>query len=121
MSENAAFGRSLFERLSSLGHKKHLLNVQYRMHPAISRFPNSNFYNNCISDGPNVTRDSYERHYLDGQMYGSYSFINIAIGKETTDSSGRSRRNMIEVAVVLQILKNLYKGMHYKFEFFLPC
>ncbi|KAG6411831.1 hypothetical protein SASPL_129915 [Salvia splendens] len=35
LSEEAGFGRSLFERLSSMGHPKHLLNVQYRMHPSI--------------------------------------------------------------------------------------
>ncbi|XP_020249491.1 helicase SEN1-like [Asparagus officinalis] len=109
-SENAAFGRSLFERLSSLGHKKHLLDVQYRMHPSISRFPSSNFYNDKVSDGPNVKCDSYRQCYLPGPMYGPYSFINIAIGKEETDTNGRSLKNMIEVAVVLQILKNLYKS-----------
>ncbi|XP_020249499.1 uncharacterized protein LOC109826893 [Asparagus officinalis] len=109
-SQNAAFGRSLFERLSSLGHKKHLLDVQYRMHPSISRFPSSNFYNDKISDGPNVICDSYRQCYLPGPMYGPYSFINIAIGKEETDTNGRSLKNMIEVAVVMQILKNLYKS-----------
>ncbi|KAK9950673.1 hypothetical protein M0R45_006150 [Rubus argutus] len=39
ISSKADFGRSLFERLAKLGHKKHLLNVQYRMHPSISLFP----------------------------------------------------------------------------------
>nr|GEZ84020.1 UvrD-like helicase, ATP-binding domain, P-loop containing nucleoside triphosphate hydrolase [Tanacetum cinerariifolium] len=33
----SGFGRSLFDRLSSLGHSKHLLNVQYRMHPSIKK------------------------------------------------------------------------------------
>ncbi|KAL6228284.1 hypothetical protein ACLB2K_002237 [Fragaria x ananassa] len=39
IAASADFGRSLFERLAKLGHKKHLLNVQYRMHPSISLFP----------------------------------------------------------------------------------
>jgi len=30
VSDEALLGRSLFERLSLLGHKKHLLNMQYR-------------------------------------------------------------------------------------------
>ncbi|ONK71148.1 uncharacterized protein A4U43_C04F5290 [Asparagus officinalis] len=98
VSENAAFGRNLFERLSSLGHEKHLLNVQYRMHPSISKFPNSNFYDKKISDGPNVMCDSYEQKYLAGSMYGSYSFKNIQSGKESRDSNGRSLKNMIEVS-----------------------
>ena len=111
VSENARFGVSLFERLSSLGHKKHLLDIQYRMHPLIIKFPNASFYENKISDGPNVKCLSYKKHYLSGPMYGPYSFINIKRGKETTDDRGRSKRNMIEVAVVWHIVKNLYKGM----------
>jgi len=83
------------------------------MHPSISRFPNSNFYNNKISDGPNVICDSYGQHYLPGRMYGAYSFINIEVGRETTERNGRSLKNMIEVAVVLQIVKNLHKGRYH--------
>ncbi|KAJ3679127.1 hypothetical protein LUZ60_017138 [Juncus effusus] len=105
ISDEANFGRSLFERLSALGYKKHLLDVQYRMHPSISKFPISNFYNNRISNGPNVTNPSYERKYLSGP----YSFIDIEQGKESTDKYGRSLRNPIEVAVIEHIIKKLFK------------
>ncbi|WOL07347.1 hypothetical protein Cni_G16087 [Canna indica] len=105
---DAMFGRSLFERLSLLGHKKHLLNVQYRMHPSISLFPNDNFYDKQILDGPNVTRSDYSRRYLPGPMYGPYSFINIEHGLEGFDKLGRSRKNDIEVVVILQILSSLH-------------
>lgn len=110
IADEADFGRSLFERLSSLGYNKHLLNIQYRMHPSISKFPVSNFYDNRISDGPNVTSPAYERQYLKGQMYGPYSFIDVEQGKETTDKYGRSLRNPIEVAAVIHIVKKLFKG-----------
>ncbi|KAA8532347.1 hypothetical protein F0562_032398 [Nyssa sinensis] len=110
VSDEAGFGRSLFDRLSSLGHSKHLLNIQYRMHPSISFFPNSNFYHNQILDAPNVKNQNYERHYLPGPMFGPYSFINIVGGREERDDVGHSRRNMVEVAVVLKIVKNLYKA-----------
>ncbi|GAY61164.1 hypothetical protein CUMW_207690, partial [Citrus unshiu] len=50
VSDEACFGRSLFERLSYLGYSKHLLSIQYRMHPSISCFPNSYFYENKIHD-----------------------------------------------------------------------
>nr|CAD1844653.1 unnamed protein product [Ananas comosus var. bracteatus] len=110
ISDDADFGRSLFERLSSLRHEKQLLSVQYRMHPSISMFPNSNFYNSKILDGPNVLSKEYEQTYLPDQMYGAYSFINIEHGKEGKDKYGRSLKNMIEVAVVVQILKKLFKG-----------
>ncbi|KAL6569234.1 hypothetical protein OROHE_003515 [Orobanche hederae] len=51
--EKADFGRSLFERLVQIGHKKLLLKVQYKMHPSIRLFPNKQFYNNMILDGSN--------------------------------------------------------------------
>ncbi|KAK9950676.1 hypothetical protein M0R45_006152 [Rubus argutus] len=108
ISEEADFGRSLFERLAKLGHKKHLLNVQYRMHPSISLFPKMEFYDNQIVDGPNVKERSYERCFLKGKMYQSYSFINVANGKDELDHRF-SRKNMVEVAVVSEIVANLYK------------
>ncbi|PWA72412.1 uvrD-like Helicase, ATP-binding domain, P-loop containing nucleoside triphosphate hydrolase [Artemisia annua] len=106
----SGFARSLFDRLSSLGHSKHLLNVQYRMHPSISFFPNWKFYHNQILDAQNVLSKSYEKRYLSGPMFGSYSFINVVGGREEKDDDGRSLRNMVEVAVVNKLVKNLYKA-----------
>ncbi|KAI8540977.1 hypothetical protein RHMOL_Rhmol08G0027200 [Rhododendron molle] len=103
----AGFGRSLFERLVILGHKKHLLNVQYRMHPSISLFPNREFYESRILDGPNVKEQAYERRLLQGSMYGTYSFINVSQGKEEYEK--QSMKNMVEVAVVSEIVASLSK------------
>ncbi|KAI3817039.1 hypothetical protein L1987_10826 [Smallanthus sonchifolius] len=86
----SGFGRSLFGRLSSLGHSKHLLDVQYRMHPSISFFPNWKFYKNHILDAEN--------------------FINVVDGREEKDDEERSWRNMVEVVIVLKIVQNLYKA-----------
>ncbi|XP_008222458.2 PREDICTED: helicase SEN1-like [Prunus mume] len=108
ISEKAGFGRSLFERLLLLGHERHLLNVQYRMHPSISLFPKREFYNNRILDGPNVKQGSYEKCFLSGKMYGCYSFIDVANGQEEFDR-GHSRKNMVEVAVVCEIVASLYR------------
>nr|GEX90582.1 UvrD-like helicase, ATP-binding domain, P-loop containing nucleoside triphosphate hydrolase [Tanacetum cinerariifolium] len=108
----SGFGRSLFDRLSFSGHSKHLLNVQYRMNPSISSFPNLKFYQNQILDAQNVLSKSYGKRYISGPMFGSYSFIVIVGGKEEKDDDGRSRRNMVEVAIVIKIVKNLYRGVH---------
>ncbi|KAI8540975.1 hypothetical protein RHMOL_Rhmol08G0027100 [Rhododendron molle] len=104
----AKFERSLFERLVMLGHKKHLLNVQYRMHPSISLFPNREFYESKILDGANVKEQAYNRCFLRGSMYGSYSFINVSHGKEEFES-GHTCKNMVEVAVVFEIVARLFK------------
>jgi senataxin len=83
------------------------------MHPEISSFPNSYFYSNKIRDAPNVGRN-YGKQYLPGPMFGPYSFINVAGGREEFDDDGRSYKNMAEVAVVMTILKNLHKGLYSK-------
>ncbi|XP_060189971.1 uncharacterized protein LOC132618998 [Lycium barbarum] len=106
--EKAEFGRSLFERLVNLGHKKHLLNVQYRMHPKISMFPNREFYQKQIMDGPNVKEAKYEKRFLKGSMFGSYSFINVSSGNEEVDDK-HSTRNKAEAFVVAEILANLHQ------------
>ncbi|XP_023769533.1 uncharacterized protein LOC111918090 isoform X2 [Lactuca sativa] len=111
VSSECGLGRSLFERLSLLDHSKNLLNVQYRMHPKISSFPNRKFYQNKILDAENVTSKSHGKQYLSGKMFGSYSFINIVGGKEEGDDVG-SKRNMVEVSIVVKIVQKLYKAWH---------
>ncbi|XP_030441186.1 uncharacterized protein LOC115663310 [Syzygium oleosum] len=110
LSSKAGFGRSLFERLSSLGHPRHRLNIQYRMHPAISRFPTSTFYENQIRNGSNVNCKSYRKCHLPWPIFGPYSFINISNGREERGDDGRSLRNYVEVGVVSMILRNLYRA-----------
>ncbi|CAL9224681.1 unnamed protein product, partial [Arabidopsis halleri] len=107
--EKAKFGRSLFERLVTLGHNKHLLDVQYRMHPSISSFPNKEFYGGRITDAANVQESIYQKRFLQGNMFGSFSFINVGRGKEEF-SDGHSRKNMVEVAVISEIISNLVKA-----------
>ncbi|XWS34413.1 hypothetical protein CRYUN_Cryun21dG0036400 [Craigia yunnanensis] len=109
VSDEAGFGRSLFQRLSTLGHSKHLLNIQYRMHPSISCFPNARFYHNQILDAAGVKHKSYEKHYLPWPMFGPYSFINIS-GRDDVDDVGHSYRNMVEVAVVQRLVQTLFKA-----------
>ncbi|KAL3527377.1 hypothetical protein ACH5RR_012033 [Cinchona calisaya] len=106
--EKAGFGRSLFERLVMFGHSKHLLNVQYRMHPSISLFPNRVFYGKKIMDGPNVKSVAYKKRFLEGSIFGSYSFIDINNGKEQIDDR-HSTKNLVEVYVIAEIVSNLHK------------
>ncbi|XBI42398.1 hypothetical protein VPH35_126740 [Triticum aestivum] len=89
-----------------LGHKKHLLNMQYRMHPSVSIFPNLSFYDRQILNGPNVSETKHQRSYLPGAMFGPYSFINI----NGVEDRGRSKTNMSEVAAIMQILHSLKKA-----------
>ena len=72
------------------------------------------FYENQILDGPNVKERRHERSFLEGNIFGSYSFINVAHRKEEFDNS-HSLKNMVEVAVASEIVASLFKGMS-KFE-----
>ncbi|WVY90099.1 hypothetical protein V8G54_035613 [Vigna mungo] len=107
IAENADFGRSLFERLVSLGYEKHMLNFQYRMHPSISLFPCKEFYGGLIYDGPNVVQSSYGKRFMEGEMYGSFSFINVSKGKEHFGRGGFSSKNMVEAAAISKIVGSL--------------
>ncbi|KAI7980531.1 Helicase SEN1 [Camellia lanceoleosa] len=80
------------------------------MHPSISSFPNREFYDSKVLDAPNVKERTYEKCFLQGSMYGSYSFINVTNGIEDQDSK-HSTKNMVEVAVVAEIVSNLFKGL----------
>jgi hypothetical protein len=49
------YSRSMFERLALSPHCQHFqLEVQYRMHPSIRRFPSNFFYGGTLRDGPNI-------------------------------------------------------------------
>ncbi|CAL5189953.1 unnamed protein product [Lathyrus oleraceus] len=108
IADRAEFGRSLFERLVMLGYKKHMLNVQYRMHPSISMFPSKEFYDKQLSDAEIVRENSYNKRFLEGNLFGSYSFINISKGKEQCNHD-HSLKNVIEAAAICEIVGRLKK------------
>ncbi|XP_062226608.1 uncharacterized protein LOC133924891 [Phragmites australis] len=107
--KEAGFGISLFERLVILDFEKHLLNIQYRMAPCISLYPNAHFYERKILDGPNVLSSCYNKDYTN-LPFGSYTFINITDGREEKEGAGNSWRNLVEVAVVVHLIKIIYKS-----------
>ncbi|KAG0537776.1 hypothetical protein BDA96_03G177100 [Sorghum bicolor] len=78
------------------------------MHPFISQFPNQMFYDGKIIDGPNV--EDYNNTYLDGHMYGTYSFIHVEDGFE--ENSNQGSKNIVEAAVVANIVGRLVEEYH---------
>lgn len=79
------------------------------MNPCISLFPNGQFYERKILDGPNVLSSSYNEDYT-SLPFGSYTFINITDGREEKEGAG-SWRNLVEVAVVLHLIQTIFKCM----------
>jgi hypothetical protein len=80
------------------------------MNPCISLFPNAQFYEKKILDGPNVLCPSYSKDYT-CLPFGTYTFINVSDGREDKEGTGNSRRNMVEVAVVLHLIHTIFKCM----------
>ncbi|KAK9117964.1 hypothetical protein Scep_016057 [Stephania cephalantha] len=79
------------------------------MNSSISLFPNKQFYNNKILDGANVREKSYKRNLLKGDIFGAYSFINVAYGSEALNNK-HSQKNIVEAAVVSKIVASLYEA-----------
>ena len=108
-AEENGLKRSLFERLIDLGIEPLLLTTQYRMHPAISKFPNQQFYSNKLIDGVN----SKERPAPAGLLWPDWenpvAFVPIN-GGETVSPDGTSRENPLEVSWVLKILEDLLEA-----------
>ena len=71
--EVSGLAKSIMERLIITGVPSYMLNIQYRMHPLIAKFPNERFYDTSIIDG--VTEE--ERTFVD------FSFPD-PIGKKPT-------------------------------------
>jgi len=92
-----------------------MLDIQYRMHPAISQFPSSEFYNFSLQDG---TIDSFgkissrlqpptSRHLLLNAETGtppSIVFLDHAGSESTKD---RSRVNHDEAHILCSIVEDL--------------
>ena len=53
---------SLFQRLNRGGFPTLLLNVQYRMHPALSRWPMQRFYRGMVRDGVRTNQRTLDLH-----------------------------------------------------------
>lgn len=78
----AAFCNSLFERLQRGGCRAVMLTEQYRMHPAISRFPASFFYGSDLVDGQGVCGDSRSLPCHALPPFGPLAVFDVADGRE---------------------------------------
>ena len=45
-----SYNKSMFKRLMTAGYPIHMMNIQYRMNPAISAFPSKEFYGGKLED-----------------------------------------------------------------------
>lgn len=93
----AAYSRSLFERLQRAGHPTHLLDTQYRMHPAISQHPAALFYDGRLRDAPQLLPGSGDRRArrFHGRGWAPFLFFDLAAGgQEVVGKSSKPGRRL---------------------------
>lgn len=102
------YEQSLFVRMmNNLPESVHLLDVQYRMHPAISQFPSASFYDSKLKDGERMA-ELNERPWHAEFPLTPYRFFNI-VGRHQVNNLSRSLYNMLEALVVLEMVEHLMK------------
>ena len=104
LNKRHGYGRSLFDRLLHHDFPSSLLNIQYRMHPEISVWPNAEFYKNSIIDGENVLSDSYNKHWH--ESFPPFSIYDLR-GEE--ELYLQSRLNRSEINATASIVRAIYK------------
>ena len=105
---SAGLCQSLFERLVVLGIRPIRLQVQYRMHPALSQFPSSVFYEGSLQNGVNPSDRSASG--FNWPVPDKPMFFYKCHGQEEIASSGTSYLNRAEAAVVEKITTRLLKA-----------
>jgi hypothetical protein len=112
-AQQRRYGVSLFDRLLGAGFRGSFLNVQYRMHPSISRWPNLTFYGGELLDGDNVRGPAYSKAWH--KSLPPVSIFDVR-GREETGEGG-SKFNLVEVAVALRLLQTFLHSPGLKDEF----
>ena len=101
---------SLFERLAQSGVPTHMLSVQYRMHPSISKFPSHQFYNGRLLDGISAA-DRVPPSGFPWPVPGRpVAFVPVNRGREATSGSSESKMNAAEAQVTRRIVDMLLSG-----------
>ena len=86
-----------------------LLNVQYRMHPAIREFPSKEFYHSQLADGPNINvapGGLYNQPYHRDPRFKPFVFYDILSSEESRGGSS-SYQNIAEATLCLEIYRHI--------------
>lgn len=104
--KKSRYDASLFGRLLQLQYPYHLLDTQYRMHPHISRWPRTQFYEGRVVDGDNVLSSVYDKPWHN--VFPPLAFYDLRAGQEEVDETG-SKFNEAEAVLVTQLLAQIRK------------
>ncbi|XP_035667154.1 regulator of nonsense transcripts 1-like isoform X1 [Branchiostoma floridae] len=99
----AGLSQSLFERLVVLGIRPIRLQVQYRMHPALSAFPSNIFYEGSLQNGVTAAERTKKGLDFPWPQPDKPMFFYATSGQEEIASSGTSYLNRTEASNVEKI------------------
>ena len=100
----AGLDRSLFERLILLGIRPIRLQVQYRMHPCLSLFPSTTFYEGSLQNGVTTAQRIHPSVQFPWPDPENPMIFLATTGHEEISSSGTSYLNRIEATAVEKVL-----------------
>lgn len=102
------YEQSLFVRMQKQHPESvYLLDVQYRMHPEISRFPSAEFYKSKLIDGPNMLKLNTRPWHSHPAMK-PYLFFDMVEGKQLQSQRTKSYFNTAEARVALELVDKLF-------------
>ncbi|KAK1824757.1 DEAD-box type RNA helicase [Friedmanniomyces endolithicus] len=100
------YEQSLFVRMqSNAPGEVHLLDTQYRMHPAISLFPSRTFYDGLLRDGEGMA-GLRQRAWHRSRLLAPYRFFDVR-GQQHAAPKGHSLVNAAEVEVAIALYERL--------------
>ncbi|KZS90457.1 hypothetical protein SISNIDRAFT_180023 [Sistotremastrum niveocremeum HHB9708] len=103
------YNQSLFVRLEQqTPDAVHLLSIQYRMHPDISRLPSTLFYDGRLEDGPGMAAKTTQGWHS-SPMFRPYRFFDVHQGIEKESTIGHSQLNVFESAVAVALYDRLLR------------
>eukprot|EP00271_Cylindrocystis_brebissonii_P021924 TRINITY_DN8169_c0_g1_i4.p1 TRINITY_DN8169_c0_g1~~TRINITY_DN8169_c0_g1_i4.p1 ORF type:complete len:1053 (-),score=232.79 TRINITY_DN8169_c0_g1_i4:155-3313(-) len=106
VATNMLYSRSLFERFQRARCPTLLLNLQFRMHPAIRDFPSRYFYENRLIDAPSVV-EKPEEPWHTHPLLRPYLFFDVSRGQESHGSSSMSYQNRDEAVLAVKLFQLL--------------
>jgi len=104
-AQAGGLSKSLFSRLVELGIKPQVLNVQYRMHPLISEFPNQKFYDGGIKDG--IQAEDREMIFGFNWPVDNSPVAFVPLSNSQESKTRMSFMNQSEARVVCDVLKQI--------------
>lgn len=109
----AGLSQSLFERLVVLGIRPFRLEVQYRMHPELSRFPSNFFYEGSLQNGVSAEERKLAKVDFPWPINDRPMFFLVTQGQEEIAGSGTSYLNRTEASNVEKIATRLVKTLNW--------